>query len=156
VLLTLAWLNVILQPCAMAMAGDTAGCHHASFVHVEEGAGNNAMPGYGHPMVEHGLHDAAGHDTQPAHDHESAHQMDSDCTDCGGGLTDCANLDDINKSDRQKQFSSEPALVWLALPPRECVSPDISPPVFATSSLDPARLAGAFPPLNVLYCVYLD
>ena len=107
-------------------------------------------------MIEHGQRNASEHDDAPEHDHAAGHQADSDCTDCGGDLADCANLDDVKKSDRDEQSAPEPKLVSLAAPPAECAQPADPRPPPSYGSGDAARLTGAFPPLNILYCVYLD
>jgi len=129
-LLVLAWLNLVLQPCAMAMAGDSASCPDCPAAHV---------------------HEHMGAATMAEHDHE----MDAGSTRCGGGLIDCVNLDDINQGDRQKQLPIDSGPVLLALPPMEYVHADDRRAPAPFGAGDAARLRGAFPPLHVLHCVYL-
>jgi hypothetical protein len=91
-----------------------------------------------------------------AHEPAPEHEADSHGAACGGELSDCANLDDINQSDRERELSPDLRIAWLAPPPTESALPDVLRPGSASCSADAARLAGSFPPLNVLYCVYLD
>ncbi|MGD2168259.1 MAG: hypothetical protein PVF63_09140, partial [Gammaproteobacteria bacterium] len=59
-------------------------------------------------------------------------------------------------SDRDRQFTPEAGIAFLALPSTESSSSvDPRPPPLSIVG-DAARLSGAFPPLNVLFCVYLD
>jgi hypothetical protein len=81
---------------------------------------------------------------------------DSGSAGCGGELSDCANLDNINQNDRVKTFSPDFKLVGLAPPPHRCSQLDAHGPPLPSGTPDSAKLAGAFPPLNILYCVYLD
>lgn len=144
-LLALAWLNVVLQPCAMA---DAIACPDCPPAHIHEQISDAAMPGHDHAMTmpEH----LGGHDGAVEHDMGSAGPS------CAGELVDCVNLDDINQTARQEQPTPEPGLVWIVPVPEPCQhSYDHgSAPSFRLG--DPVRLAGAFPPLNVLYCIYLD
>lgn len=148
-LLTFAWLNVVLQPCAMAMSGGSGDSDHLASGHVHEQVSHgDAMAELGHAMVE-------GH----ANDHGDlpGDETQSHCTDCSGDLAGCAHLSDINKSERAKQSAPDQVVTWLALPAMDCAQPvDPGPPPVSSSASDAARLSGAFPPLNVLYCVYLD
>lgn len=146
-LLTFAWLNVVLQPCAMAMAGDFGDCHHVASGHGHEPASHETMAGHGHDM-------AAGQ----AEDHgdRQGDDAESRCTDCRGDLADCAHLSDINKSERSKQPAPDHGIAWLVLPATAYTQPVDPRPPPSSGARDAARLSGAFPPLSVLYCVYLD
>jgi len=112
------WLNLALQPCAMAYALDSPA----------------QMPGHS------GMHASM--------DHEMP---------CADVMTDCAIVDDINHDGRSAEFKLKdaPVDVVIAIAPHELsrsfgqVASDRSPPRYASVH------AGAPPPLNILYCVYL-
>jgi hypothetical protein len=145
-LLVLAWLNALLQPCAMATAGDFAICPDCPPAHIHEQIA--AMAEHDHAMVATGDDDG--------HSAADGHESDSGSATCGGRLVDCAHLNDINQTDRQKQLTLDPGLTWLAPPLVECPQLDDRRPPLSFGPGDAARLTGAFPPLNVLNCVYLD
>jgi len=146
-LVMFAWLNVILQPCAMAMAGSV--CPHCPPERM------HAQPA--HAMADHGHSHA-----MPDHEHGGEHatsqgqQSDPGSDECAGDLSGCANLDDLRQNDRIKPFSADLKLVGLAPPPERCTPTGLLRHSTIAASLDSARLSGAYPPLNVLYCVYLD
>lgn len=143
-LLVLAWLNLVLQPCAMAMAADAA-CPGCPPAHADRPMGHASKATHEHAAVP---HDGMGSDAV-------AHEHNTDGGACGGSLVDCVRLGDINQCDRQQPLTPDHTTVWLAPPPMVSAQPGYrDPPVFSAG--DAARLAGAFPPLNVLYCVYLD
>lgn len=146
-LLAVAWLNVILQPCAMAFSAKSTDCFHSPSAHAGDQMGHAAAPAHGHSMVDDHAMDLSG---QPEH------ETGNHCWDCGGYLADCAHLETIKKSDRDRQFSPEPEIAWIVLPPTDHAQPADPRPPPASNAYDAARLTGAFPPLNVLYCVYLD
>lgn len=84
-------------------------------------------------------------------------EMVSDAAACGGAMVSCANLDDINQAERLKQPEPDSGLAWLApVSVVDCLHAVDRAPPLSFSPGDAARLTGAFPPLNVLYCVYLD
>lgn len=112
------WLNLALQPCAMAYAMDPPA----------------QMPG-----------------------HSSMHaSMDHEMP-CADGMTDCAIVDDINHDGRSGEFKLKdaPGDLVIAIAPHELSLPygqvvsERPPPRYASVQ------AGAPPPLNILYCVYL-
>lgn len=148
VLIAFAWLNVILQPCAMAMTGSL--CPHCPPAHAREHAAHESAAEHGHAMAatahEHGGGDVTGH-------RDETH---SGSTGCGGDLSDCANLDNLNQSERIKPFSPDFKLVAVFRPPAQGPIVDMRRTSMPNAPPDSARLAGAYPPLNVLYCVYLD
>jgi hypothetical protein len=146
-LVAFAWLNVILQPCAMAMSGGL--CPHCPPAHTRAHPADEAS------VAEHG-HEMAGHEHGGGHAAEDGHVTDSGSEDCGGELSDCANLDSLNQGERAKSFSPDFKLLGLAPPSARCSQPDVKRSSTPSSASDSARLAGAYPPLNVLYCVYLD
>lgn len=94
--------------------------------------------------------DPAGHGGAVDHDAGSAGES------CTGELLDCVNLEDINQTGRQEQSTSEPGLVWIVPAPERSqhIWDERTSRLFCRG--DPVRLAGAFPPLNILYCIYLD
>lgn len=120
------WLNLALQPCAMALqAPADTGCPHC-------------------PPAE-------------THDHGMAHagmQQQSPCDDAGN----CSIDDSVSHDVRTGQVKLKHPAVEL---PAAIFTPDSG---FATQPLTgqclaPERdyhLAGAAPPLHVLFCVYLD
>lgn len=145
-LLTLAWLNVVLQPCAMAMAVTCPDCPPA---HVQDRMSDAAIDGHDHARVmpaEPGGHDdgAGGHETEPG------------TGSCAGELVECLKFEDINQTARQEQSALEPGLAWIVTAPLECRCTCDRGSSASFCAGDPVRLAGAFPPLNILYCVYLD
>ena len=120
------WLNLALQPCAMAFAvEDDNDCLHCPPVQ----------------SVEHGgMHGAMDHDMP-----------------CADGLSDCAIAGDLNHDGRGGQFKLKdaPANLVIAIASDELslsfgqVVSERPPPRYASVH------AGAPPPLNILYCVYL-
>lgn len=148
-LFAVAWLNVILQPCALAISENSAGCRGSSAGQNHDQMSHETASAHGHSMA--GDHEMD-HGGQQAHDADA----DCDCKDCGGYLADCAHLDSIKKNDRDKQLSPESRDAWFAAPVTDYAQmPPLRPPLFS-NACDAARLSGAFPPLNVLYCIYLD
>lgn len=145
-LLVFAWLNVVLQPCAMAMAN--AACPDCPPAHIHEQMSHAAMGEHDHAMVV--IKD------ERAHNGADGHEIDSGSPTCGSELVDCVNLDDINQISRQEQSTPEPGLAWLVPPPVQCLHA-VDHALFPSFRPgDAERLIGAFPPLNILYCVYLD
>lgn len=124
----LAWLNVALQPCALA---------------------------FGQSHSSHCTHCPPGH----VHDHAAptTDAMVSEAMSCAARLADCANLGDIDHRTRdgESKPSDPPKLTWAVIWPTEPSSlPHASPERMRVS--DPPCYSGAYPPLNVLFCVYLN
>lgn len=145
-LLVFAWLNVVLQPCAMAMANAIV-CPDCPPTHIDEQISDATMEGHGHAMTM--PEGPGGHHGAVEHDMGSAGEL------CAGELIDCVNLEDVNQTARQEHSTPEPGLVWIVPASEQCqCTYDRSASSFCIG--DHVRLAGAFPPLNILYCVYLD
>lgn len=120
------WLNLALQPCAMA------------FEFADDSDCLNCPPAQ---MHEHG--DMRGN-------------MDQKMP-CADSMADCAIVDDLNVDARgdQLKLKDAPADTPLAIAPHELTLPFQQP---VDAKLHPRYAsvhAGAPPPLNVLYCVYL-
>lgn len=130
------WLNLALQPCAMAMGGgDDHDCPHCPTSHTRQ-------------------HD--GHEMSS--DEMKGHEMTGHDMPCAMGAADCSVLDTAYIDSRTGQFKLKdgpsdlpatliPSAPWLANTSAERVTL-VAP--FATDS------PGTSPPLNILYCVYLD
>jgi len=119
------WLNLALQPCAMALAAED----HNDCLHCPPAQ-----------SVEHnGVHGDMGHDMPCA----------DDLSDCA--IVDALNHD--GRSGKIK-LDDAPADMLLAIAPHELSLPfgqvvsERAPPRYAS-------VHAATPPLNVLYCVYL-
>jgi hypothetical protein len=132
----------------MAMAGSL--CPHCPPAHTREHPAHARIAEQGHEMAGHAHEHGGGHAA------EDGHETDAGSEGCAGELSDCANLDSLNQGERAKPFSPDFKLVGLAPPPARCAQPDMKQSSTPSSASDSVRLAGAYPPLNVLYCVYLD
>ena len=129
-LFVVLWLNMALQPCAMAF-GDEHDCPQCPPAHSRE------MPSQG--------------------SHES-HDKALEGALCNGGASQCAYSDDYNYDGRTVQIKAKnapsdlpvaiaPTVVALSLANTVSVSP---------GHHDPSHQPGVPPSLNILYCVYLD
>ena len=125
-------LNLALQPCAMAFGGGgEQDCVHCPPALIEDGS-------------SHSMHHADDSDSTSAH--------------CDTGMSQCTFGDDINVDSRTStiKVKDAPADLVLAIAP--------AMPVLALAEYSPllaqlcirTYLPGEPPPLNVLYCVYLD
>ncbi len=125
------WLNMVLQPCAMAF-GDAIdhACQHCPPAHVEE-------------VAAHGAH--------------GANHSDSGASPCDTDASQCTFLDDFKYDGRVSNVkvkdapSDEP--VGFA-PPIAVVSPGDRSCVISDVG-DRSFLPGHQPLLNILYCVYI-
>jgi hypothetical protein len=118
------WLNLALQPCAMAMEGDHD-CPHCP------------------PAREHEMAGHHGHAVQA--EKARCASLDSAC-----GELDDASLDGRTGHIKLKQLGEVP----VAITPRLAEFGAV-PATTIRSSTGPPRCPGRFPPLHVLYCVYL-
>lgn len=84
--------------------------------------------------------------------------MDAGAMPCAAQVADCINLDDINHDPRdgQTKVSDPPTATWAAVWPAEPLLLAGAVRAARTRVGDPRCRAGAYPPLNVLFCVYLD
>ena len=125
------WLNMALQPCAMAFcdAIDHT-CQHCPPAHVEDAA---------------------------AHSAHGADHSDSDNLPCDTDASQCTLLDDIKHDGRVSNVKVKdapsdepvgiaPAIAVVSPGDRSCVISDVGDRLF---------LPGHQPPLNILYCVYI-
>lgn len=123
------WLNLALQPCAMALAEqDEPDCPHCPPSQMQ------------------------------AHEHGAAHGAMERDVPCADGAGDCAVVDSINHDGRSGQPNLKAPGADLPIAVTTDV-PAIMPlrPSRSTSSPEPLyHVTGSPPPLHVLYCVYLD
>ena len=125
-------LNLALQPCAMAFGG--AGehdCMHCPPALAEEGA---------------------------AHSMHRADDSNGSSAPCATGMSQCVVGDEINIDSRTPtvKVKDVPSDTLLAIAPANAV---LTPAEYSASlpvSFVRPYLPGDPPPLNVLYCVYLD
>ena len=144
-LLLVAWLNVILQPCAMALSGGSVACPACPPMDMH-GAPAASEAHIRMPAVAAEEAEAPAADDGPSASHSDA---------CSGNLVDCAGLDEINQSDRSVQLATETCLSWLAPLPSGSLDQHVLRRAVTFGHHEIGRSIGASPPLNVLYCVYL-
>jgi hypothetical protein len=122
------WLNLVLQPCAMAFGGD--------------GECPSCPPEMDHSGMSH---------------HGDARDSSSVDVPCATTSFDCALVDDYSHDGRggQLKLKDVPNNTSVAIIETNIVLPNV--PRLALRNFDRYRFAapGAAPPLNVLYCVYL-
>ena len=125
-LLAVLWLNMAVLPCAMAFEADDHDCPHCPPSAASEMAAH-----HGHAKADTRSHCAT---------------MQSQCGDPGeasvdarGGKLKITDVSDLTFVTSPKR-ASLPAAVFAR----------------TRSATDPPELTGRFPPLHVLYCVYLD
>ena len=131
----IVWLNMALQPCAMAFGGGgDHDCVHCPPVQAEEGSAHGA------------------------HHQDDSDDADSVSSPCDMGVSQCAFGDDFNYDGRilKVKVKDAPGDVPLAIAPgiAEVSLAAISPAIPCNSIR--SCVPGEPPPLNVLYCVYLD
>jgi len=123
------WLSVVLSPCAMAHGNDPSSMCPDCPTAVRSEQGHRSM---------------------------SLDRMPEQRISCGHPMVGCATPDDINHQARD-HVTDPPPVAWIT----HCAD-DFLNVAHATKARsasvtsEPARLAGASPPLNVLYCVYLN
>ena len=125
------WLNLSLQPCAMAMGGDDDhDCPHCPPGHTQEHDGHDLASS-----------EAAGRDMP-----------------CATGAADCNALDDYNYDGRSAQLKVKdvPADPLVALLPSALCLANAQPGLVAYVPPDINHPPRVSVPLNILYCVYLD
>lgn len=162
--LLLVWLNLALQPCAAALAaGQTPACPHcppghaAAADHDEAGAHAAAHSPATHAHAEHSpaAHSSAAH-SSAAHA-AAAEPGATPHRACAGWLAECANAGEINHHARDTGIEPPaPAASWIADWPDVPRLADADAGGAAPAVRRRCGIAGASPPLNVLYCVYLD
>jgi hypothetical protein len=127
------WLNLALQPCAMALQSeDNYNCLHCPPAQAQAQA---------HEHEHGGMHGDMDHEMR-----------------CADDLSDCVLVQDLNHDGRSGQFKLKdaPSDIAVAVAPHELAVQFQRP---ADTPLRPRYTsvpAGAPPPLHVLYCVYLD
>jgi hypothetical protein len=130
-LFVVVWLNLALQPCAMAMGGDDDhDCPHCPPGHTQEHDGHDMA------SIE-----AVGHDMP-----------------CATVAADCSVLDDYNYDGRavQLKVKDAPSDLPVALLPSEQFLADAQSNLVAYAPPNINHPPGPSLPLNILYCVYLD
>jgi hypothetical protein len=130
VLLIVAWLNLALQPCAMALGADPVpDCPHCPSAQASEDAA----------QAMHAAADAA-----------------MPCATSVGSVGDCDSLDEMRADSRagELKVKDAPGDQPVALLPAAAL---VDQWAFAAPAALPVRCncPAASPPLNVLYCVYL-
>jgi hypothetical protein len=129
------WLNLALQPCAMALQSeDNYNCLHCPPAQAQAQA-------QAHEHEHGGMHGDMDHEMR-----------------CADDLSDCVLVQDLNHDGRSGQFKLKdaPSDIAVAVAPHELAVQFQRP---ADTPLRPRYTsvpAGAPPPLHVLYCVYLD
>ncbi len=128
-LFAVVWLNMALQPCAMAFGDkNDDGCPYCP-------------PALSVDMSSHSSHDA---------DHS-----DPGGSPCEIDVSQCALVDNFNYDGRAVKIKDTPSDVQVGIAPRIFgISLADNSPVLLDSS-DHSYLPGGSPPLNTLYCVYL-
>jgi len=125
-------LNVALQPCAMALStSDEPGCPHCPPAMAEN----------------------AGH-----RHHDGDHSTGASVSPCAQTDATCSSVDAMYVDARKVETKFKPAQgdLPLAIVAHADCAPDRPPDV---STRLPSTLPGRvspFPPLHILYCVYLD
>lgn len=126
------WLNMALQPCAMAFGGASeADCLHCPPAHAEGG---------------------------PEHSQHHSDDADPGNSPCEMGASQCTFVDDFNYDGRilKVKVKDAPGDVPLGIAPGIAeISPAAISPVVPHDCIRSYN-PGDPPPLNVLYCVYLD
>jgi hypothetical protein len=131
-----AWLNLALQPCAMAFDGpaepDCPRC-----------------PPSDSPEVAH--HDMAGHDM-------AGHEMASGDMPCLTVAADCSLDDELNYDGRavKLELKDLPNDLPIAIHPAIALAPSMRAAEYVGRHRTRSPPRGSSTPLNVLYCVYLD
>lgn len=126
----LVWLNLALQPCAMAMGGDDDhDCPHCPVSHTQR-------------------HDG--------HEMSSDAMTDHDMP-CATGAADCTAFDEVNVDARtgQLKLKDAPTDQPVAIARFEGFFADASPNHTRVVRQPEAHPPDSSPALNVLYCVYL-
>ena len=76
---------------------------------------------------------------------------------CPARLAECADLSDLNHHARDAKVKiPSPAVSWIAPWPDESRLDSLSAATVQPTMRDRSCISGASPPLNVLFCVYLD
>ena len=130
-LFVVVWLNLALQPCAMAMDGDDDhDCPHCPPGHTQK-----------HDRHDMASSEAAGHDMP-----------------CATGAADCNALDDYIYGGRSAQLKVKdgPSDPLVALLPAPLFLANAQDNLVAYVPPDINHPPGASVPLNILSCVYLD
>lgn len=129
-LFVVVWLNLALQPCAMAMGGgDDHDCPHCPPSHTQK------------------------HDGHAMASSDAGREMP-----CATGATDCSVLDDYNYDGRSAQVKVKdvPSEPLVTLFPSALFLADARPNlVVAHTPPSINHPPGPSLPLNILYCVYL-
>jgi len=123
------WLNVVLPPCAMAHGNDESSMCPDCPTAVRSDQGHRSM---------------------------SRERMPEQHISCGHLMAGCATLDDINHQARD-HLTDPPPVPWITHCADGLLNDSQAANVRSASvTSEPARLAGASPPLNVLFCLYLN
>lgn len=123
------WLNMALQPCAMAFGGvGDHDCMHCPPAHLAEVSSH------------------------------SAHDMDHSApvtAPCETSASQCTIVDEFNYDGRSSKVKDAPSDVPVGITPANAgVLPESRS--FAHSAMgDCSHPPSSFPPLNILYCIYL-
>lgn len=134
-MLVIAWLNIAVQPCAMALGS------------IEDHDCPRCPPSHADEQPEHLMHDQ----------HMAAEDSASSAMPCATPATDCSFLDELNCDGRAVKLEIKDA-------PSD-VSVAVLPAYVSELAIRPAKVRGwhgtrsppilSSVPLNVYYCVYL-
>lgn len=133
--LAVAWLNIVLQPCAMAL-GD-----------MQEHDCPRCPPSQAAEASDHALHGR----------HGTAEESASGEMHCALAATDCSLVDELNYDGRivKLELNDAPNDAPIAIGPPTVFDRGLRPADYSSwhRTRSPPPLAGV--PLNVYYCVYL-
>ena len=130
-----AWLNLVMQPCAMALGSmEDHDCPHCPPSHEEGRSGH------------------AGHGSHPTGNESASGEMP-----CAVAATDCSLVDDFNYDGRtvKLELNDPPNDAQVAIGPSAVFGAEPRPAedLVRHSTRSPPPPASV--PLNVFYCVYL-
>jgi len=124
------WLNLALQPCAMALESmQDNDCPHCP-----------PTQSHAHDGMHDGMHESMGHEMP-----------------CASAAADCSFSEDLNHDVRSDQLKLKDAHIDspIAISSIELALPYGNPVDFRPRPRYASFHTGAPPPLNVLHCVYL-
>jgi hypothetical protein len=140
-----AWMNLVLQPCAMALGGVEQ--HDCPRCPDSASADHAAHEMAGHDMVG---HEMAGHDM-------AGHDMAMGDMPCASAATDCSLADELNYDSRNTELKPKdsPQDLPIAVLPAIATVPALRPADYAGWHRTRSPPPGSSTPLNITYCVFL-
>lgn len=128
-LFVVVWLNMALQPCAMAFGG--AGDHDCM----------HCPPAHSGAVSSHSAHDM---------DHAA-----QDTVSCETSASQCTIVDDFNYDGRSAKVKDAPSDVPVGITMSNAGVLSASRSYVHSAMGDRSHPPSGFPPLNILYCIYL-